>query len=163
MSDAELTQVLTWLWIVIAILFFVGEIFTAGFVLMCFGVGALLAAAAGFAGFGLVWQLAVFIVGSVIAVLLSRPFARQVSGAGEQPVAIGRVIGQQGLVLKEINPRTGTGLVRIGTEEWRAESATGEVIPAGATVEVLGVEGVRLRVRPVSPSASTGADVGAQT
>ncbi len=154
MSDAELASLLIWLWILMAVAFFVAEIFTAGFVLMCFGVGALVAAATGFLGFGLAWQLLAFILGSTVAVLLSRPFAHQVSGEGEQPVAIGRVVGRRAIVLQEINPVTGTGLVRLDAEEWRAESVQGQVIPPGTVVEVLGVDGVRLQVRPASEGSS---------
>ncbi|RME63383.1 MAG: NfeD family protein [Caldilineae bacterium] len=149
MFEENLGPLLTWAWIVIGILFFIAEIFTAGFVLLCFGIGALAAAAVAYFGLGLTWQLVVFIVVSAAAVVLSRPFAERVSAKGHQGVAGDRMLGKQAVVLKEINPIANTGMVRMETEEWRAESVNGAVIPAGELVEVIGVDGVRLQVRPV--------------
>jgi membrane protein implicated in regulation of membrane protease activity len=37
--------------------------------------------------------------------------------------------------------------VRIGKDEWRADSDTDEVIPVGKTVEVIRVEGTHLVVK----------------
>ena len=41
-----------------------------------------------------------------------------------------------------------TGIVRIEREEWRAESESATLVPAGAEVVVLGVNGTRVVVRP---------------
>ncbi len=147
-------RVLAWVWMVLAILFFIAEIFTTGFFIIIFGVGALLASLAAFLGVGFVGQLLVFVVGSAIALFLTRPLAERISQPEPQGVAIDRVLGKQAVVLQTIDPIANTGMVRVETEEWRAESADGSVIPKGSVVEVLGVEGVRLKVRPVSPETS---------
>ena len=55
-----------WVWMIIAAFFIVGEIFTAGFFLLCFGIGA---AAAGFIALfdlGMVWQLTAFVIVSLL-------------------------------------------------------------------------------------------------
>lgn len=54
------------------------------------------------------------------------------------------MLGRRATVLQALSPR---GLVRLDGETWNAE-ATGD-IPVGAEVEVTGVEGLTLRVRPV--------------
>ena len=153
MFDVSNNALLLWGWIVVALIFFGAEIFTAGFVLLCFGIGALLAAGAAFAGLGLAWQLAAFIVGSVVAVLLSRPFAERVTSSGPQFLAGDRVLGKRAVVLQAIDPLVNTGMVRVDTEEWRAESVDGVSIPKDSVVEVVGVDGVRLQVRPAGPNA----------
>ncbi len=58
------------------------------------------------------------------------------------------LIGQVGRVTQDLDP---VGMVQVWGERWRAESADGETIPAGAEIEVTQAEAMRLRVRPISP------------
>ncbi|MEW6180203.1 MAG: nodulation protein NfeD [Chloroflexota bacterium] len=65
------------------------------------------------------------------------------------PVAMGKpaLIGQVGVVTKTIDPR---GMVQVAGELWSAEAAEpGEALPEGTRVEVVDVEGLRLKVRRV--------------
>jgi membrane protein implicated in regulation of membrane protease activity len=143
-------EVVRWVWIGMALFFLLAEVFTAGFVLACFGIGALAAAIPAFLGFGLVWQLIVFIVVSTVAVLFSRRFADRVTGDQPQGLGIDRVLGKQALVIEDIDPHSPSGRIRVDVEEWRADSATGAAISKGTVVEVLSVDGTRLRVQPVA-------------
>jgi membrane-bound ClpP family serine protease len=52
-------------------------------------------------------------------------------------------------VLEEVNPDKAQGLVRVEREQWSAVSADGQPIPVGARVEVMAVDGGRLKVRPL--------------
>ncbi len=141
-------EMVRWVWLGIAVFFFLAELFTAGFVLAAFGVGAAAAALVAFVGLGLPWQLVTFIVVSAAAVLLSRRFADRVTGQQAQGVGIDRVLHKRAVVLEAIDPVTATGRVRVEREEWRADSVTGQTIPIGAFVEVTGVVGTRLQVKP---------------
>lgn len=147
MFDQDIQELLRWGWIVVAIFFFLMEVFTAGFVLLCFGIGALGAALAAFLGAGMALQIVVFIVVSIAAVVLARPFADRISRPGVQQIAGNRMIGKWAVVLQTVDPIAGSGMVRLGSERWRAESVDGEQLEVGEVVEVLGVDGVRLRVR----------------
>jgi membrane protein implicated in regulation of membrane protease activity len=60
-----------------------------------------------------------------------------------------RVLGKHAVVLQAIDPMTNTGMVRVGTEEWRAQSVDGGSLPKDSVVEVMGVDGVRLQVRRI--------------
>jgi membrane protein implicated in regulation of membrane protease activity len=142
-----------WVWIGMALFFLLAEVFTAGFVLACFGIGALAAAIPAFLGFGLVWQLLVFIIVSTVAVLFSRRFADRITGDQPQGLGIDRVLGKHALVIEDIDPHSPSGRVRVDVEEWRAESDDGSAIDKGTLVEVLAVDGTRLRVRPVVPDS----------
>ena len=64
-----------------------------------------------------------------------------------QPSNVDAVIGRTGVVTKRIAPRD-CGLVKIGSEEWRAELAQqgGAALEPGAEIRVLSVEGVTLKV-----------------
>ncbi len=150
------TDIYFWGWLILALIFFVGEILTAGFFLAAFGVGAALAAVVAAFGIDILWQMAVFVLVSAIALLLSRRFAESVTPA-EQPVKVGidRVLGKKAVVIEPINAIQGTGIVRVDAEEWRAlPEDSSETIPENSIVEVVSVKGTRLVVRPASPADS---------
>jgi membrane-bound ClpP family serine protease len=63
--------------------------------------------------------------------------------------------GAAGVVLQAITANE-TGMVRVDREEWRAESANGQAIPAGSEVQVVEVKGTRVvviatRLAPTPP------------
>ena len=147
MFNEDINELLRWGWIVLAVFFFLTEVFTAGFVLLCFGIGALAAALMAFLGAGMAWQIAVFIIVTIAAVVLARPFADRISRPGVQQIAGNRMIGKWAVVLQTVDPIANTGMVRLESERWRAESLDGEQLEGGEVVEVIGVEGVRLQVR----------------
>jgi membrane protein implicated in regulation of membrane protease activity len=66
----------------------------------------------------------------------------------DQASNVDAVMGKTGVVTKRIAPRD-CGLVKVGSEEWRAELAQGDetVREVGATITVSSVEGVTLKVR----------------
>ena len=53
------------IWFIASILLFAAEIITPGFVLACFGAGALVACIPALLGLGIVWQVVVFALGSL--------------------------------------------------------------------------------------------------
>lgn len=137
-----------WLiWMIIAAVFVIGEIFTAGFFLLWFGIGAAVAGILALVGLGAGWQWGVFIVVSAVLFAVSRKFAERFTK--KQPPGIGadRFIGKIGVVLEEIDNIKNTGRIRVEKDEWRADSDTGEVIPPGKTVEVTRVDGTHLVVK----------------
>jgi membrane protein implicated in regulation of membrane protease activity len=138
-----------WIWLIIAALFIVGEIFTAGFFLFCFGIGAAVAGVLALLGAGFGWQLAAFVVVSGVLFASSRRLAERFSK--KQPPGIGadRFIGKRGVVLEEIDNSLNTGRVRLDKEEWRADSLTDSTIPEGKRVEVVRLDGTHLVVKVI--------------
>ena len=138
-----------WFWVILSALLIVGEIFTAGFFVLPFGIGAAAAAVLAWFDIGLVWQWATFIVVSIALLLPLKRFADRVSvGAEGIGVAADRVLGKVGIVIEEVKPHGVTGRVRLGSEEWRAASDGEESIAEGAAVEVLRIDGTHVVVRP---------------
>lgn len=137
-----------WAWMILAALFIVGEIFTAGFFLLPIGIGAAIAGLVALLGGNTIWQLVVFVVASFILFLVSRRFAQRVTK--EQPPGIGadRFIGQECVVLEKINNLDDTGRVRMGKEVWRAESDGDDQIETGTKVTVVRLSGTHLVVKP---------------
>lgn len=149
MGDAS-----TWglIWLAVATAFGVGEIVLAGsFFLAPFAVGALVAAIAGFAGAPVWASWTVFALVSVLAFLGLRPIAKRMDQSIPNPIGIGanRLIGSHGVVLAD-TASGGAGLVRVGAEDWKAESVDGSVLVTGQDVEVTEVRGTRVVVRPIS-------------
>ena len=96
---------------------------------------------------GAAFQWIGFIVISCLLFLLSRRFSERITGDQPKGVGADRCIGKEGVVVEELNNNKNTGRVRLEGEEWRAESDVGEIIPQGARVTVIRVEGTRLIVR----------------
>jgi len=139
-----------WLiWFILAALFIVGEIFTAGFFILWFGVGAAAAGLCALLGLSPVWQWLSFVVISGVLVAISRKFANRITK--EQPPGIGadRFIGMVGIVLEDIDNIKNTGRVRMNREEWRAESANENIIPKNKRVKVIKIDGTHLIVEPI--------------
>lgn len=135
------------IWFVFAAIFIVGEILTAGFFLLWFGIGAAVAGILAILGFNAGWQWGAFIVVSGILFAISRRFAERFTK--KQPPGIGadRFIGEVGVVLEEIDNIKNTGRVRIEKDEWRADSDSGEIIKEGERVEVVRMDGTHVVVK----------------
>jgi membrane protein implicated in regulation of membrane protease activity len=136
-----------WIWIAMAALFIIGEIFTQGFFLLWFGIGAAVAGILAILGLGVGWQLGAFVVVSGALFVASRRLAEKISK--KQPPGIGadRFIGLDGIVLEEIDNVKNTGRVRVQKDEWRADSETGEIIPEGERIEVIRLDGTHMVVK----------------
>ncbi|MBN1424448.1 NfeD family protein [Candidatus Fermentibacteria bacterium] len=137
-----------WIWFVVAAVFAVGEIFTAGFFLLWFGIGAAAAGVLAVLGLSTPWQWGAFIAVSLALVAFSRRFAERVSKPQPDGVGASRLQGRQGIVLETIDNVRNMGRVRLEKEEWRAESETGEPIEIDTAVIVSRIDGTRAIVRP---------------
>lgn len=135
-----------WIWMALAACFVIAEIFTMGFFLLWFGVGALAAGVLALLGLGMGWQLIAFIVISFLLFAISRSFAERFTKTQPPGIGADRFIHKKGVVIEEIDNIKNTGRVRIGKDEWRADSHTDENIPVGKTVEVVSVDGTHLVV-----------------
>lgn len=141
-------------WVILAVLLAVGEIFTTGFFLLWFALAALAAALAAAAGLVFGVQVAVFAVVAAALVLATRPLLLRFVPRRDSPEArtnLEALVGRRALVVEPIRPG-GTGLVRLDGEVWSAFCEEEANIEAGAWVLVDGVEGVRLRVWPETAS-----------
>lgn len=139
-----------WLWTIFAVVMGIGEIFTAGFFLLPFAIGAGVAAILAWADAPVLAQWLVFFgVSFVSFAYLRRLIARQ--DEGEQPrIGANRWVGLEGIVLEAIDPHTGAGMVRVATEEWRATAS--QPIATDTRIVVREVRGARFVVEPVEQS-----------
>jgi membrane protein implicated in regulation of membrane protease activity len=138
-----------WIWVGIAAVFTVAEIFTAGFFLFPFAVGAGVAALINFLGLPMWLQWVCFLGISGALVAFSRRLADRLSKEPPEKVGVDRLIGQTGLVIEEIDHITDSGRVRIKKDEWRATSADESKIAVRERVRVVRIEGAHLIVERV--------------
>jgi membrane protein implicated in regulation of membrane protease activity len=139
-----------WLiWLVIAVVFGVAEVFTLTAALGVLGAAALVPALVAGLGLPLPLQLAAFVISSVAGVLLARPVAlRHMSRPQLERFGVDALIGKRAFVVREVTDRD--GLVRIDGEEWSARSFDDvTVIPAGAAVNVMRISGTTAYVYPM--------------
>jgi inner membrane protein len=136
-----------WIWVAATLILGFGEIVTAGFFMLPFAVGALVAAVLAWVGVAPVVQLLVFIVVSTVALFVLQRFVR---GADEHqpPMGSNRMVGQTGRVIEPIDSATGVGRVRVETEDWRA-TTDGPGLAVDTTVRVIGIRGTRLVVEQI--------------
>jgi membrane protein implicated in regulation of membrane protease activity len=148
MDDPELWR---WIWLVAGAGFAIGELAVAGtFFLLPFALGAAVACVLAFADLPLALQWIAFIGVSIGGFLTMLPLRKRLDRDEPQDgVGARRLLGQLATVLETLpGGPSETGLVRVGREEWRAESLDGRPIEAGSVVKVVEVRGTRVVVFP---------------
>ena len=141
-------EVWRWVWTVMAVVLSIGEIFSAGFFLLPFGIGAMLAAVAAWAGLHGAVQWVAFFAGTAVLMLYLRRFIRLQDTENGLTIGPSRYVGMSAVVLEDVNMDANTGMIRVEAEEWRAIT-DGSPITAGTTVEVTELRGTRLVVAEV--------------
>ncbi len=135
------------LWLIISGLFLIMEIATIGFLVFWFAIGALFALVVSFFTDNIIIQTSVFIVSSTVLIFLTRPFVKKISKDDNVRTNAYSIIGKRGIVTQEINPISGEGQVKIGTETWSAKSYNDITIPEGTEIEVANIDGVKAIVK----------------
>ena len=133
-------------WIALAVAFGIIEAATAQIVTIWFAVGAIGAIVANLLGAKFLVQFLVFVALSVLTLVVARPFLVKFTKTKVQPTNLDMCIGQEALVLEEINNTNGTGQAKIRGNIWTARSKTGNVIPKDTVVIVDSIDGVKLIV-----------------
>ncbi len=144
----EMNWIVTWL-IIFAVLLVI-ELLTTGLTTIWFAGGALVSAAFAVFHAPLWLQGAVFIVVSVLLLVFTRPIAVKYFNKKRTRTNVESYIGQQAIVIADIENVKGFGQVKLGSMDWSAKSFDGSNIRIGTVVEVKEVEGVKLVVSPVS-------------
>lgn len=134
------------IWLIALVVLIVGEALTVGLTFIWFAAGALGALITAWLN-GPIWlQVVIFLAISALALILVRPLTTRFLKTSHSPTNADRVIGKVAVVTETIDNVEGKGQVTVSGQPWSACSESGVVIPAGAEVKVLRIEGVRLYV-----------------
>ena len=136
-------------WLLIAGLFFIGEIATVGFLIFWFGVGALIAMIVSLFTSNIIIQTTIFIISSTILIFATKPFVKKFADVKKTNTNVYSIIGKKALVIKTIDPIHSIGQIKLNGEVWTAESENNEIIEEGLEVEVKEIKGVKAIVKPV--------------
>ncbi|MBA2340983.1 MAG: NfeD family protein [Pyrinomonadaceae bacterium] len=142
------------LWAVLGVILIIAEIFTPGFVLLWFGIGALAAALVSIIGFGYPLQFLVFFAISIALTALSRTIFNTYFTRGdttsELKSGVDALPGQVGTVIAASRGAMHEGAVKLFGSTWTAYPAEGEDrLEAGERVVVEKVQGASLYVKRV--------------
>ncbi|MFI5567745.1 NfeD family protein [Streptomyces sp. NPDC051740] len=135
-------------WLLAAAALGVAEFFTLTLVLGLLAGAALVAAVVAGAGIGLLGQLLALVAAAAAGLLLVRPVALR--HMAQQPLmheGSDALIGKRAEVVQEVTATR--GLVKLSGEEWSARAYDESlVIPVGALVDVMEIEGATALVYP---------------
>jgi len=146
-----LSQNVWQIWVFFAIVSLILELSIGTFYIMCFAIGAGVAAIASAIGLGMVAQIITFAVASAICIILVRPIVMKYlpghKGTARESNA-DALIGREGRVSETI-VNGGFGRVAIDGDDWKAQSADGQEIVKGDKVKVISMESIIVTVSKV--------------
>ncbi len=141
-----------WLtWLLLAVLLGVAEFFTLTLAFGLLAAAATVSAVVAGAGAPMLAQVLAFGVTGAAGLLVVRPIARR--HMSRPPLVrdgTDALIGRRAVVTREVSQAH--GLIQLGGDEWTARSLDEQqVIPVGAQVDVMEIEGATAIVYPREP------------
>ncbi|MEU3049414.1 MULTISPECIES: NfeD family protein [unclassified Streptomyces] len=135
-------------WLLAAAALGVAEYFTLTLVLGLVAGAALVAAVVAGLGVGLLGQLVALAVAAAAGLVLVRPVAlRHMTQAPLTREGSDALIGRRAEVTQEVT--ASSGLIRVSGEDWSARAIDeSQVIPVGALVDVMEIDGATAVVYP---------------
>ena len=138
------------IWLVIAAVFVVIEIFTSGFAVACFSVGCVFGAILAACDLSLTWQVVAFAIGTFLAFVLIRPvvmkYLDKKTNDDHIKTNMDNIIGKTAVVTERIE-ENGFGRVKIDGDDWKAQTIDGTVAEVGEHVKIESYESIILTVK----------------
>ena len=136
------------LWLILTVVFAVVEAATLGLTTVWCAVGSFVSMILDFFGVSSPVQLVVFVIVSVVFFIVSmiwlKPQLDKRQKLQFKPTNADRVLGQEGVVIKAIDPVSGVGQIKVMGQVWSAKAE--HKINEGVSVRVIRMEGVKLVV-----------------
>jgi inner membrane protein len=144
-------QILPIIWVVLGVAFMIAEIFTLGFVLFWFGIGAIAAALAGYLGASIGLQFLIFAVVSIALTAMSRTILTRYLPHSTDRIltAIDSLPGKVGTVTGASKGALNEGAVKVYGSTWTAYPIDDIALTEGEKVEVVEVKGSSIYVRRI--------------
>lgn len=138
------------IWLIIAGVCLIAEIFTVGFLIFWFSIGALIAMIVSFFTTNIIIQTSVFIISSTILIFATKPFVKKFQKDEDNvKTNVYSIIDKVGIVTEEIDSIHSKGQIKVAGEVWSAISNTDTIIPKNSEVKILEVKGVKAIVLPI--------------
>jgi len=142
-----LSQHVWQVWVIISIVCLILELMAGDLFIICFSVGALVAAIFSAIGFNGYVQMAVFALFTLVCLFWLRPLAKRYLHKGEDTRISNAdaLIGRQGRVVEPVKAG-GFGRVQIDGDIWKAKTLGGNDIPVDTVVTVVDRESTIITV-----------------
>lgn len=138
------------IWLLVAAVFVIIEIFTAGFAVACFSVGCVFGCILAALELSLTWQVVAFAAGTFLAFVFVRPFVMKIieSRTNDNGVKtnMDNIVGKTAVVTERIE-EGGYGRVKIDGDDWKARTVDGAAAEVGEKVEIESFESIILTVK----------------
>ena len=136
---------MTTIWLIVFVACVAIEIVTMGLTTIWFAGGSLMAA--GVSAIGAPLWLILFFGVSLLLLYLTRPIAVKYFNKDRVKTNAESLVGQQAIVISEIDNLQGIGQVTVNGQEWTARNARGnERLSVGSVVYIRAISGVKLMV-----------------
>ena len=137
------------IWVIIALVFVIVEMFTSGFAVMCISFGCLFGAGASALNWDIKWQLLAFAVGTVLAFLTVRPIVYKLfyKKSHEVKTNAEAVVGRRAIVTERIEGDLHPGRVKVDGDDWKAVSLETTPIEVGEAVEITAINSIIVTVK----------------
>ena len=137
------------IWVIIALVFIIVEMFTSGFAVMCISFGCIFGAVASALDWDIKWQLLVFAIGTALAFMTVRPLVYKFFYKKEKEVKtnVEALIGRKAIVTERIEGELHPGRVKVDGDDWKAVTAEVAPIEVGEAVEITAINSVILTVK----------------
>ncbi len=140
----------SWIWLIVALGTLALEVATpASLISIWFSIGALFAYVAALLNLGILVEIGVFIVMSIISFILVRPFVLKFITHKPFKTNADRFIGVQTKIVEEVYSDK-WGAVTLEGIRWSVREVKNGVLTKGTLVEVVALEGAKLVVKQVS-------------
>lgn len=145
-----LTSNLWLIWILVFLIGLILEVSSGDFFIMCFALGAIPSVIVAACGVPMVWQIVVWVIGSVLCLIFVRPFALRYlhSKDKDRPSNADALIGREGKVTGQIDPGS-YGWVQVDGDVWKAVSHETIPIPVYTRVRIVARESIIVTVKPI--------------
>jgi len=139
------------IWIIVAVILFIAEIFTPTFLPACIAIGCIAAGIVSAFDYGVKIQLVAFAIGTLIAFFGVRPFMlKYFYKSAKVKTNMDALIGKVGRVTETIDISKNEGRVIVEGDDWKAVTENDEIVTIGEKVEVLQVDSTVLIVKPIN-------------
>jgi membrane protein implicated in regulation of membrane protease activity len=119
---------------------------TAQLVSIWFVLGSIAGLISAICNVPIIAQVVIFIAVTVITLALTRPIVKKRLNTKVQKTNADRCIGQDAVVIEDIDNLAPTGQVKTDGKVWTARSSDQNVIPKDSVVTVEKIDGVKLIV-----------------
>ena len=148
-------------WLILLIALAVIELATMGLTTIWFAGGSLMALFVAVLEWPFYVQAAVFLAVSAILLVFTRPVALKLLNQKTVKTNAESLVGEQAIVLAQVNNLQSQGSVTVNGMEWMARSADeSKMIPEGSVVTIVAISGAKLIVEEaVLQEAAKGEEV----